>query len=112
MHDDKNVNTFTLRVGDINDDHILVAASGYVFSGGYKALVKSYTYATTWTNNEHIRRFRTLDNALKYISKHYDYYSCVECGLHYDAEMNENGCGVDEDGEKLCYYLADIEIFD
>lgn len=107
-----HVNTFTLRVGGINDDYIEVARKGYVFSGGYKAILKSYTYATPWTNNEHIRRFRTLDNALKYISKHYDEYKCIECGLHLDDEMNENGCGVDGDGEKLCTLLADIEIFD
>lgn len=100
-------NSFTIRAGGLNDDQLLVAPKGKVFTGGYKAILESYTFETHWTDKKHTRRFRTLDNALKYIDKHYSPYECVECGLDIDSEPDENSCSVGG-----CIYLADIEIFE
>ena len=61
--------TELLTEGVLNDDVMYVAPEGYRFKGGYAAIVEYYTYASTWHNNKHIRRFRTLEAAERFITK-------------------------------------------
>lgn len=46
-----------------------IAPEGYVFKGGYAAAVEYYTYANEWGDTKHIKRFRTVENAEKFIDK-------------------------------------------
>lgn len=55
----------------LNDDVLHIADDRRAFSGGYKAILEYFTYANEWGDRRHIRRFKTVDNANKYIAKHY-----------------------------------------
>lgn len=61
--------TELLREGVLNDDVIHLAPEGYRFKGGYTAIVEYYTYANEWGNHRHIKRFRTIDSAEKFVTK-------------------------------------------
>lgn len=61
----------TLQEGVLNDDTLYIADDGKVFSGGYVAIVKYYTYANEWSNREHVKRFKTLKTMQAYLDKNY-----------------------------------------
>lgn len=63
--------TQIIRQGVLNDDTLYIADDGKVFRGGYAAVLEYYTYANPWSDAKHRKQFRTLENAQKYISKHY-----------------------------------------
>lgn len=58
-----------LSEGVLNDDVLHVANEGSRFKGGYVAIVEYYTFATPWSNHKHYKRFKTVENAEKFISK-------------------------------------------
>ena len=60
---------FILHERVLNDDFIQIADDGKIFKGGYKAIITYYTYQNHWNDNKHIKRFRTLENAFKWINK-------------------------------------------
>lgn len=62
---------FILREGTLNDNTLLLADKGKVFRGGYIAIIKEYTFASSWHNNEHVKRFKTEKTLLAYLNKHY-----------------------------------------
>jgi len=62
---------FILREGTLNDDTLMVASKGKIFKGGHIAIVKIYTFATSWSNNVEIKMFRSKDRLFKFIDKHY-----------------------------------------
>lgn len=64
-----NYNTETVRAGVLNDDLLHIASDGFKFKGGYKAIVEYYIYANEWGNNKHYKRFKTVENARKFIDK-------------------------------------------
>lgn len=53
----------------LNDNVIHIAPEGYRFKGGYVAIVEYYTYANSWGDNKHLKRFRSLEAAEKFIAK-------------------------------------------
>jgi hypothetical protein len=63
--------TQVVKENALTEDLLHVADTGKVFSGNYEAILEYYTYANEWGDKKHIRRFRTLENARKYILKNY-----------------------------------------
>ncbi|RTL04842.1 hypothetical protein EKK58_09465 [Candidatus Dependentiae bacterium] len=63
--------TELLAEGALNDDMLHIANEGYKFKGGYVAIVEYYTFANSWGNYKRYKRFKTLENAYKFIDKNY-----------------------------------------
>lgn len=66
-----NVTIVWSREGVLNDDILIVANDGYKFKGGYIARLEYFTYRNPYENDRHVRHFRTIEAAEKYIAKHY-----------------------------------------
>lgn len=62
---------FILKENVLTDNILLLADSGKVFKGGYKAIIKEYVYSTPWSDKEIVKRFRTEETLNKYLSKKY-----------------------------------------
>lgn len=75
---------FILRENVLTDNILVVPQKGYIFKGGYIAIVKEYTFANAWSDKETIKRFRTRKSLEAYLAKHYkdldlDFYgTCIE----------------------------------
>jgi hypothetical protein len=63
------MNIGIIKEGALNDDTLFIADENKVFKGGYEAILEYYTFANAWGNNKHIKRFRTVKNAYKFINK-------------------------------------------
>lgn len=55
----------------LTDNILKVANKGRCFKGRYVAILKEYTFATSWSDKETIRRFRSIDSLYKYLRKYY-----------------------------------------
>ena len=55
----------------LNDDILLVADNGYQFKGGYVARLEYFTYRNPNADDAHVRHFKTIEAAERYIAKHY-----------------------------------------
>ena len=64
--------TTILRENVLTDDVLYLAEDDKVFAGGYKAILEYHTFGNEWSDVKHVKRFRTLENAKKYISKQYN----------------------------------------
>lgn len=62
----------------LNDDTLYIADEGKCFKGNYKAILEYYTFANCWSDNKHIRRFRSLEGTKKFIGKRYPEYNLGE----------------------------------
>jgi hypothetical protein len=62
---------YILKEGVLNDDTLFIADDGKVFKGGYIALVVVWTYATAWSNNKTVKRFRKQEKLDKFLKKNY-----------------------------------------
>ena len=67
---------YLINEGVLNDDTLYIADNA--FKGNYKAILEYYTFATTWSDTRHVRRFRTLDTARAFIAKRYPNYDLSE----------------------------------
>ena len=63
--------TYILQENVLSDNLLYVADKGKVFKGGYVATIKEYTFATPWTDKEHIRRFKKKESMHKYLKLKY-----------------------------------------
>lgn len=63
--------TFILRERPLNDNTLYIAPERKVFKGGYKAVLKEYTFNSAWTDKETVKKFRTIETMQKYINKNY-----------------------------------------
>lgn len=63
---------YILSEGVLNDNTLILPPNGYVFKGGYVAIVKEYRFQNAWSNSEHIKRFRNEERLLSYLRKNYD----------------------------------------
>ena len=61
--------TEIIKEGVLNDDTIYIAEENKFFKGKYKAIIEYYTFLNSWSNRRNIRRFKTLENAYKFIEK-------------------------------------------
>ena len=69
-----SMTTYTLHERPLTDDELIVPDYGYLLSGGYAAVVVWHTYGNPWSDDEHVRRFRSTDAARRWISAHYAGY--------------------------------------
>ena len=63
--------TYILREGTLNDNELLIADEGKIFKGGYKAILKEYFFANTWSNKLEVKRFRKIEALQRYLAKNY-----------------------------------------
>lgn len=58
-----------INEGVLNDDTIYMADENKFFKGRYKAIIEYYTFLNSWSNTRNVRKFKTLENAYKFIEK-------------------------------------------
>lgn len=63
--------TFILQENVLTENLLLLPDNNKVFKGGYIAIIKEYTFQTSWSDKETIKRFRSQQQLDKYLSKHY-----------------------------------------
>ena len=63
--------TFILQENVLTDNLLIVPQKGFIFKGGYIAIVKEYTFANEWSDKEKITRFNLKSSLVKYLSKKY-----------------------------------------
>ena len=66
-----NARTIVINERVLTDDELTIADPGYRFKGGYAAILTYHTYAGPWSDETHVRRFRTLDAARTFIQGRY-----------------------------------------
>jgi hypothetical protein len=64
--------SYLLRQNVLSDNTLLIADEGKVFKGGYKAIIKEYSFQSAWTDKENITKFRKMQPLIKYLQKHYE----------------------------------------
>ena len=62
---------FILKENVLTDNILLIADKGKVFKGNYIAIIKEYSFATSWSDKETIKRFRNVNQLNKYLSVNY-----------------------------------------
>lgn len=67
MNNETKASALVINEGVLNDDELLVAAEGCHFGRNRKWVyaVRYWTYASAWSNREHVFYAKTLDNALR-----------------------------------------------
>ncbi len=63
--------THLLLERPLNDDVLHIADSGKIFSGGYVAYIEYFTYANSWNDTKHYKRFRSIETMQNYVNKKY-----------------------------------------
>lgn len=70
-----NTQTFILKENVLTDNLLLLPENGFIFKGGYIAIIKEYVFLNAWNDKEIIKRFRTETQMNKYLNKRYpDFY--------------------------------------
>lgn len=72
----ENTTRFILQENALTNNTLLIANVGYVFKGGYVAVIREYFYANEWSDREVVKKFRTLENLNKYLDKKYPNFNC------------------------------------
>jgi len=67
----ENTTEFILQENVLTNNTLLIADEGYVFKGGYVAVIREYVYANEWSDIEVVKKFRTLESLNKYLDKKY-----------------------------------------
>jgi hypothetical protein len=91
--------TITLYEGCLNDDFVQVLEDGYYYKGHNKAQVVLfyYTYANEWSNHEHKKFFKTLENAIEWYKKSFKDRAIYQ-GRVWLTDGGEDYTETDEDG--------------
>jgi len=63
--------TELLKENVLTDDLLHFADEGKVFKGGYFAFIEYYTFLNAWSDQKHIKRFRTEKSLVKYLKSNY-----------------------------------------
>lgn len=62
---------YILKENVLTDNILLLANENEVFKGNYIAILKEYSFATAWSDNETIKRFKKRETLHKYLEKNY-----------------------------------------
>jgi hypothetical protein len=78
------MNEFILRENVLTDNILMIPDKGKIFKGGYVAIIKEYKFATAWSDEEIIKRFRSKETLNSYLDKNYpqvqyEYDFCGTC---------------------------------
>ena len=60
---------FILKENVLTDNVLAVPDKGKIFKGGYITIIKEYEFATSWSDKEIIKRFRSVDRLNSYLDK-------------------------------------------
>lgn len=72
---------YTLRENVLTDNMVTIADEGRIFKGGYIAILEEYTYANPWNDKKHIKRFRSKERLIKYLTRYYKEIDLFELEL-------------------------------
>ena len=62
---------FLLRENVLSDNILEIPTKGYIFKGGYIAIVKENVFLNAWQDKEIVKKFRKKDKLIKHLNKHY-----------------------------------------
>jgi hypothetical protein len=62
---------FILKENVLTDDILLVPKNGKIFKGQFVAVIKSYSFANSWNDEETVHRFRSKERLLSFLDKNY-----------------------------------------
>ena len=62
---------FILRENVVSDNILEIPTKGYVFKGGYIAIIKENVFQNAWQDKETVKKFRSKDRLMKYLNKNY-----------------------------------------
>ena len=62
---------FILRENVLTDNILVIPNKGKIFKGGYVAIIKENEFATSWSDKETIKRFRSINRLQSYLDKKY-----------------------------------------
>jgi len=62
---------FVLQENVLTDNLLVIPEKGFIFKGGYIAIVKEYTFLNAWNDKEKITKFRNKKRLFDYLSKKY-----------------------------------------
>lgn len=63
--------TFILQENVLTDNLLIIPEKGFIFKGGYIAIVKEYTFLNSWNDKETITKFRNKKRLFDYLTKKY-----------------------------------------
>lgn len=66
-----STSTWVIYEWPLTDDELTVPEPGYVLKGGYDAVLTYHTFRDSQSDDEHVRRFRSLEAAAKFIENRY-----------------------------------------
>jgi len=66
---------YILKEGVLNDDYLLRSGDGMTFKGGFIAMIVFYKYSNSWSNSEHVIKFRKETRLKNYLKKHYSNFN-------------------------------------
>lgn len=64
--------TFILKENVLTDNLLILTDKGKIFKGGYIARIKEYSFATSWSDRETIKNFRSKNSLFIYLNKNYN----------------------------------------
>lgn len=95
--------TLTLHENVVSTDHITILEDKYYYVGHNKATVKLtyYTYANEWSDREHVKYFKSVDNAIEWYEKNFR-----------DRAIDQGRIWSEEDGTENASEEEAINIFE
>ena len=76
---------FLLKENVLTDNLLEVPTKGYIFKGGYIAIVKENVFLNAWQDIETITKFRKKSRLMKYLDKNYS--KEVVCNLDFTGTI-------------------------
>ena len=64
--------TFILKENVLTDNLLILTDKGKIFKGGYIARIKEYSFATSWSDKENVKNFRSKNSLFIYLNKNYN----------------------------------------
>lgn len=65
------MDTYILKENVLTDNLLFVPSEGKIFKGNYIAIIKEYSFETSWTDKLKVKKFRSEERLTKYLSTKY-----------------------------------------
>ena len=62
---------FILRENVVSNNILEIPTKGYIFKGGYIAIIKENVFQNPWQDRETVKKFRKENSLRKYLHKNY-----------------------------------------
>jgi hypothetical protein len=62
---------FILRENVLTDNILTIANKGKIFKGGYVAIIKENRFRNEWSDEESVKRFKSINRLISYLDKQY-----------------------------------------